>query len=507
MSKKIISIVDLKKNIQKLKDKSKKIALCHGVFDLLHIGHIKYFEEAKSNADRLVVSVTSDEYVNKGPNRPAFNTQQRLEAIEALEVVDYVVLSPFPSAINIIKEVKPNIYCKGPDYKDNKRDITGQIKNEVKAVKLLGGKTIFTSDITFSSSKLINDLEEGHFSNRKSTLNTVKKSFSFDQIKNLIEDFKEIKVLVIGETIIDQYIFCEALGKSGKEPVLVLKDIKTEKYLGGAGAISRHISSFCKKITLLSMLGEKKDYLKEIKKNLPKNIDFKFIKKTNSPTIVKKRYLDSLSFNKIIGVDSLNDDFLNKKDEQLFNKLLKTNIPKHDLVVISDYGHGLISEKSAKLICKLSKFVALNAQINAANIGYHSMSKYKNIDCLIVNEKELRHEMRDKKSHVEPLIKKFSMKQNIKNVIVTQGVTGSLLYNKKKKQFNHCEAFAKTAVDKVGAGDTMLSLIALCLKCNLDKNLSMFISSLGAAQSVKNIGNKLALNKIKVLKAISHLLK
>ena len=496
MPKKIISIEDLKKNIKKLKSKNKKIILCHGVFDLLHIGHIKYFKEAKSNGDKLIVSVTSDEHVNKGPNRPAFNSQQRLESIEALDVVDYVVLSSFPSAINIIKEVKPDIYCKGPDYKNSKGDITGEIKNEIRTVKLLGGKTIFTSDITFSSSKLINNLEEGHLSNRKSALNTVKKNFSFNEIKGLIEKFKKIKVLVIGETIIDQYIFCEALGKSGKEPVLVLKDIKTEKYLGGAGAISRHISSFCKKITLLSMLGEKQEHLKEIKKNLPKNIDFKFIKKTNSPTIIKKRYLDSLSFNKIIGVDSLNDDFLNEKDERLFNKFLKTNIPKNDLVVISDYGHGLISDKSAKLICKLSKFVALNAQINAANIGYHSMGKYKNIDCLIVNEKELRHEMRDKKSHVEPLIKKFSLKQNISNVIVTQGVTGSLLYNKKKNQFNHCEAFAKTAVDKVGAGDTMLSLIALCLKCNLNKNLSMFISSLGAAQSVKSIGNKLALNKV-----------
>ena len=453
------------------------------------------------------MSITSDEHVNKGPNRPAFNSEQRLQAIEALDAVDYVVLSPYSTAVNIIKEIKPNLYCKGPDYKNSNQDVTGEIKNEIKTVKLLGGKTIFTSDVTFSSSKLINNLEDSKLSNRKSALYSVKKNFPFNHIRQLIDKFKNIKVLVIGEVILDEYIFCEALGKSGKEPVLVLKDIKTEKYLGGAGAITRHLSSFCKKITLLSMLGEKNEYLKEIKKALPKNIDFKFINKKNSPTIVKKRYLDSLSFNKIIGVDSLNDDFLVKKDEKLFHKFLETNIPKHDLVVISDYGHGLISEKSAKLICKLSKFLALNAQVNAANIGYHSMSKYKNVDCLIVNEKELRHEMRDKKGNVEPLIKKFSIKQNIRNMIVTQGVTGSLLYHKKKNQFNHCEAFAKNVVDKVGAGDTMLSLIALCLKNNLDKKLSMVISSLGAAQSVKNIGNKLALNKIKILKSLEHTLK
>tara|TARA_B110000971_G_scaffold216158_1_gene250737 strand:- start:1909 stop:3432 length:1524 start_codon:yes stop_codon:yes gene_type:complete len=507
MSKKIIELEDLKKIIKKLKNNKKKIVLCHGVFDLLHVGHIKYFEEAKLNGDKLIVSVTSDEYVNKGPNRPAFNSHQRLEAIQALEVVDYVVLSKFSTAINIIKEIKPDVYCKGPDYKDSKKDITGEIKNEIKNVKLIGGKTIFTSGATFSSSKLINQLENQYSSNRKSALSLVKKNFSFDQIKNFVDDFKKIKVLVIGEIIIDQYIFCEALGKSGKEPVIVMKDIKTEQYLGGAGAISRHLSSFCKKISLLSMIGEKKEYLKDIKKDLPSNVSFNYITKNNSPTIFKKRYLDFLSLRKIIGVDSLNDDSLNEKDEKLFNKFLRTNIPKHDLVVVSDYGHGLISNKSAKLICKFSKYVALNAQINAANIGYHSMSKYQNIDCLIVNEKELRHEMRDKKNTIEPMIKKFSKKQNIKNIIVTQGVTGSLLYDKKKNQFTHCEAFAKTAIDKVGAGDTMLSLIALFLKLNINKNLSMFVSSLGAAESVKNIGNKVALSKTKVLKAISHLLK
>lgn len=506
MTNKILSVDELKKVVLKLKQKGKKIVLCHGVFDLLHIGHIDYFKEAKSKGDKLIVSVTSDEFVNKGPNRPAFNSRERLEAISSLGVVDYVVLSSDPTAINTIKELKPSFYCKGPDYKKNNNDITGEIKNEIKAVKSIGGKVFFTSGKTFSSSKLLNNLDDPNSSSNISTLSSVKKKFSYNKIKNLIEDFSKIKVLVIGETIIDQYIFCEALGKSGKEPVLVLKDVKQEEYLGGAAAISRHLSSFCKKITLLSMVGEKKERLREINKGLPKNVEFKFIQKSNSPTIIKKRYLDSLTLNKIIGVDSINDDFLTDKDEKKFNNLLKLNLKKYDLVIVSDYGHGLISEKSAKLICKLSKFIALNAQINAANIGYHSMSKYKNIDCLIVNEKELRHESRDKKGSIEPLIRKFAKNQIINNVIVTQGVTGSLLYNRKKNQFTHCEAFAKNAIDKVGAGDTMLSLISLCIKSNLHKNLSLFISSLGAALSVKSIGNKFALSKIKVLKSISHLL-
>ena len=128
------------------------------------------------------------------------------------------------------------------------------------------------------------------------------------------------------------------------------------------------------------------------------------------------------SFHKILGVDSLNDVVLSKKNEKSFYKFLKKDLPKHDLVIVSDYGHGLISNKSANLICKLSKYLALNAQVNAANIGYHSMSKYKNLHCLIVNEKELRHEMRDKKNKIGYLIKKFSSNHTINNIVVTQGV-------------------------------------------------------------------------------------
>ena len=504
--RKIHSLDSLAKIVTKFRAKRKKIIHCHGVFDLLHIGHIKHFQEAKTYGDKLVVTITSDKFVNKGPGRPAFNQINRLEAVASLDVVDYVAIDHNPTAVNLIKEIKPNIYCKGPDYKINKNDITREIKNEIKAIKKVGGKIIYTQSIAFSSSKLINRFGNNYSNAKKSALNKVKKEYSLNKIKELINNFGKLRVLVIGEIIIDQYFFCDALGKSGKEPVLVLKELKNEKYLGGAGAICRHLSTFCKKITLLSMLGEKGEFINEIKQALPKNINFKYIKKKGSPTIVKKRFLDNVSFHKVLGVDNLNDDFLNKKDEKIFTKLLKNNLPKHDLVLISDYGHGFLSEKSANLICKLSKYLALNAQVNAANIGYHSMDKYKNIDCLIVNEKELRHEMRDKKNKIEILMKKYSTKQIIKNIIVTQGVTGSLLYNKKHNQFNHCEAFAKSAMDKVGAGDAMLSLISLCLKSKFNRDLAMFISSLGAAQSVQNIGNKEALNKAKIFKSISHLI-
>ncbi len=507
MKNKIFLLKDLSKIVHKEKKKSKVFVHCHGVFDLLHIGHIKHLEKAKEQGDKLIVTLTSDKYVNKGPGRPVFNENLRCDAIAALDVVDYVAINDSSTAVNPIKILKPNIYCKGTDYKNFKDDITGEIKNELKEIKKIKGRIFFTEEMTFSSSRLINRSTNFFSQKQKRIIRKINEKLNFKKIKNIINDFDRFKVLIIGETIIDQYNFCEALGKSGKEPILVLKETQKDQYLGGVLGIARNISEICKNITVISMLGEKKEYLKDINKNLPKNILKRFIFKKNSPTIVKKRYVDNISQSKVIGIYNINDEILSKKDESKFIKFLKSEIPKHDLVIVSDYGHGLISKKSANMICKNSKFLALNAQVNASNIGYHTIRNYNNFDTLIINEKEIRHEMRDKVNKLEFLMSNLSKEKKIENIIVTVGSRGSILYAKKQNKFFYADAFAHKIIDKVGAGDTMLSVIGLCLKSKIDYNLTLLISSLAAAQSVESIGNKNTIKKIKILKTLESILK
>ncbi len=144
---------------------------------------------------------------------------------------------------------------------------------------------------------------------------------------------------------------------------------------------------------------------------------------------------------------------------------------------------------------------------SSANIGYHSMRNYKNVDCVIVNEREIQHEMRDKNNKIEFLMKKLSSQQKIKNVVVTRGKEGALIYNRKDNKFNSSAAFADAAVDKIGAGDAMLSIISLCLKNKFPHELALLIGSLAAAQSTESIGNKNSVSKIKILKTLEHLLK
>ena len=164
--------------------------------------------------------------------------------------------------------MKPNIYFKGPDYKNNKKDLTKNIYKEINVVKKNGGKIIYSNDQTFSSSSLINKTNAVFNEKQQKFLNLISKRYSFEYICETIKKFEKLRPLIIGETIIDQYNFCQVLGKSGKEPHLVIKDESKENYLGGGGAIANHLSVFCNNVNFVSSIGDSDSYLGFIKKKL-----------------------------------------------------------------------------------------------------------------------------------------------------------------------------------------------------------------------------------------------
>ena len=170
---KIVNVKILKNKIKFFK--KKKIGLCHGVFDILHYGHIKHFEEAKKYCDILIVSLTTDKYVRKGNGRPYFNEKIRVNTLASLNVVDYVVISKFPTAVEIISAIKPNFYFKDKEYKIFKDDITGNIDKEVRVLKKHKGKIIFTNQKNFSSSNIINNNSDHFNETQRNFINNLKK--------------------------------------------------------------------------------------------------------------------------------------------------------------------------------------------------------------------------------------------------------------------------------------------------------------------------------------------
>ena len=500
---KIFEIKDLKKII---KNNKKKTVLCHGVFDVLHHGHIKYFEEAKKKGEILIVSITDDKFVNKGFGRPYFKFKIRAETIAALSVVDYVCKSPKESSVEVIQFLKPHIYCKGQDYKDKKKDLTKNIYLEKKEVEKYGGSLVTTETPMQSSSKIINSQYDLFNNDQKKDISSIKKNFAPQDIIESIKDLKSKKILVIGEVIIDEYAFCETLGKSGKEPFLVVSKKSTERFLGGAAAIAMNLSDFCNKIDLVSYVGSKKSEIEFIKKNLNKNIKPILISKNNSTTIIKRRYIESSERNKMLGVYSLNDSYLNKTEETKIINYLKNKLKLYDLVIVADYGHGLITKNIANLILKKSKYTSLNAQINSANTGHHSLNKYKSLDCVAINLNELKHETRTRGDNFYISGKQLMTRMSINNLIVTKGRAGAVFLSKEQKNFE-VASYAKEIVDKIGAGDCLFGFVSLFLSAKFDEHLSLFLASLAAGKNVETMGNRDYIKSIDLIKTINYCLK
>ena len=170
----------------------KKIVHCHGVFDLMHPGHVRHFQAAKALGDIFVVTITPDKYVNKGPGRPVFTEELRAESVAALECVDYVAINLWTKAVETIGVLRPHIYVKGIDYSGANKDETRGIYLEREAVEKFGGKIHFTDEITFSSSSLINEYFEVYPEPAKIFLKDFRKRHSADEVIGLIKSLKEI---------------------------------------------------------------------------------------------------------------------------------------------------------------------------------------------------------------------------------------------------------------------------------------------------------------------------
>ena len=496
-------------SLKKLKSvfKKKKIVLCHGVFDLLHIGHINYFHGAKRFGDILVVSVTHDNYVNKGPGRPAFKIQNRVKFLKEINCINYIYVSQSPTSEKIIKNLKPDYYCKGSDYSGS-QIIKKDFNLEIQALKSINGKFKIVNEDAYSSSTFINQNQLQNFNPEcKKFISLIRDKLNSKHVLENLNKMKNKRVLIIGETIIDNYITTEAIGKSGKEPVMVVKQKKEIKFLGGVGYIANLCSSFVKETKIISFLGEKNEEKNFILKNLDKKIKYNFLSKKQSPTIVKTRYLDDYRKSKLLGVYDLNDDTISKQEEKFFLNIIKDNIKKYDIIIVADYGHGIITKEIRKIITKNSKKLFLNTQINSFNRGVHTVYNYKKINSLIINDSELRYELKDKNSNVLDLAKNLKKKILVDNLIITKGKWGSILINCKNWSSILCPAFSDNNIDTVGAGDTFFALSSLSIGSKLDSSLGLLISSLAASYSTNQIGNLSTFNYKILKKQLNHILK
>ena len=279
-----------------LRPKKKIVGMIHGVFDIIHYGHILYFKEAKSKVDHLIVSVTSDKFVNKGPGKPFFKIDKRIEVLKSIKYVDEVIVSNYKTAVSNLKAIKPDYYIKGKDYKDLKKDVSGQILIEKKTVEKYGGKIIFTKSELHSSSSIANSIFDYINKDVRKTLKNIDKKKFEQKFYNFTQKKLNEKILIIGDSIIDILRFVEISGKSNKSNVISSKFVKEEKNSGGILLVANFLNLFFKNVSIL-YCGNPKDLIR-IKKQLDKNIKIEYVK-TENKLIKKIRYTETYSNQKV----------------------------------------------------------------------------------------------------------------------------------------------------------------------------------------------------------------
>lgn len=503
---KIRSLEHLASILNKLREKGTKIVLCHGVFDLVHPGHIRHLAAARNEGDILVVTITPDRFVNKGPGRPVFNEMLRAESLASLQTVDYVAVNQWPTAVDTIRLLKPDVYVKGSDYRNPGDDLTGKITDEEAAVVSGGGRIHFTDDITFSSSKLLNNFLSVYPPETDEYLREFRQNYSAEQIIGMLETLKDMTVMVVGEIILDEYVYGDTLGKSAKEPILALKYLSKEINAGGTAAIANHVSEFCKEVRLVTYLGANNSCEDFVRNSLKDNVKPLFISKPDSPTIVKRRFVEKYLVTKLLEVYEMNDSLLSGESESRFLSILHSNLPDCDAVIVADYGHGLIGRPAIESLCDKSRFLALNTQINAANHGFHTISRYPRANYVCVHEGEIRLDQRRRSGDLKPLVKSVSAKMGNPSVMITRGKAGNMIF-RPTEGFYESPALAFDVVDRVGAGDSVLAVSSLCEAKRFPGELTGFVSNLVGAQSCRIVGNRSSIEKIQTYKAIESLMK
>ena len=503
---KIQPLPELASALAGLRGQGRKVVHCHGVFDLLHVGHLRYFQEARAMGDVLVVTLTTDKFVNKGPHRPAFTEQLRAEVLAALECVDFVAINPHPTAVEAIKLIRPDVYVKGPDYADKSKDVTGKILEEEAAVTEAGGRIAFTNGEIFSSTSLINQ----HMSTLPPEVQAYLTDFSrrhpATELTGYLEKARGLKVLLIGEPIIDEYVYCEAIGKSSKEPTMVVKRLSDEKFAGGILAAANHVSSFCDEVACITQLGTENSHEAFIESKLRPNIKRIFLHRKNSPTIVKRRLVENYFFLKLMEVYEINDAPLAREEDETVCQALMEHVPKYDVVIVIDFGHSMLSERARRIIRERAKFLAVNAQCNAGNLGHHALSKYQGVDYMTATETEVRIESRDRHGDVKALTQEVYEKLGCKRLIVTRGKNGCLCCDPQAGLI-HIPAVAGKVVDRIGAGDAFLSVSALFAAQQAPMDVVGFAGNAAGALAVATVANRDPIDRIAYVKQIESLLK
>lgn len=467
--------------------RTQKVILCHGVFDIVHPGHVRHLAYAKSKADILVASITTDKYIDKGIYRPHVPEELRALNLAAFEMVDYVIIDEEAKPLKNLQHIQPDYFAKGFEYTTT--GLPPSTQEEADIVNGYGGEMIFTpGDVLYSSSKFIN-LARPKIQIEKLLSLMNMEGITFSDLRDALKTLKSIRIHVVGDTIVDTYTRTNLIGGQTKTPTFSVHFQDREDYIGGAGIVAQHLRAAGAEVTFSTVLGD--DPLKDFVingLNASGISSFPIIDPTR-PTINKNVIIaDNYRLLKIDTLD--NRTISGHMLDQVIDTIKSTPA---DAVVFSDFRHGIFNRSTVnKLIDAIPRSAYRVADSQVAT-RWGNIIDFQKFDLITPNEREARFALADQDSTVGMLAGMLMEKTQCAVLILKLGERGIFTNisrsSKCVNSYFSLDSFVSNVVDAVGSGDALLAYATMAMMSSGSAVIASILGSMAAACECELNGN------------------
>jgi len=460
-----------------------KTVFVSGVFNVVHPGHIRLFHFARELGDRLVVGIENDSIAGR---RAFVHEDLRFEGVRSNSLVDEAILLSC-SPEDFVSSTKPSIVVKGREHEN-------RLNPEQQVVDSYGGRLIFSAgDMSFSSRDLIDQeastLGSGilqipsDFSRRRSTTNSL--------FREHVDNFRNVRALVVGDLIVDEYVTTEALGMSGEEPVLVVQPVDSATFVGGAGIVAAHLASLGASVDFISVVGT--DQTAEFaRRSLERHgVRAHLIEDQSRPTTQKTRF--RCEGKSLLRVSKLSREPVSRDIAGKIRQLVR-EIDSADLILFSDFNYGVLSNVVIDgLFDELRHVGAVLGADSQSSSQIGDVSRFKGMDFICPTEREARIATRNSADGLVQLAEAVRAQADASNVILTLGADGLLIHARPNAELDwetdQMPALNQNPVDVAGAGDSLFATVGLCMAVGADIFAAAALGSVASAIQVDRIGN------------------
>jgi rfaE bifunctional protein kinase chain/domain len=458
---------------------NKTIAFISGNFNVVHPGHLRLLKFATEQADVVVVGVNADDV--PGVTLPL---DVRVENVRSISMVNHVVGLDVPAA-TFIEELKPNVVVKGKEFET-------RANPEQAAVESYGGRLIFSSgELRFASTSLLErEYSVDLVAVRKPVDFLERHGFSFADLKSTLAKMAGMRVLVIGDLIIDDYVTCDAVGMSQEDPTIVVTPILTRTFVGGAGGVAAHARGLGAEVSYCTIVGEDEGAKYALDSLEAQGVRCNFFADSTRPTTRKQRFR---ALNKtLLRVNHLRHHPASPDVQRQMLAAVEAALPKCDLILFSCFNYGCLPQDLVDTITAKARAagVMLAADSQASSqIG--DVSRYKNMSLLSPTEREARLALNDFQSGLAAVGENLITKARAENVLITLGAEGMLINNWRDgtMRTDRLPAFNPSPKDVSGAGDSVFMSCSMALRVGADIWQSAYLGGLAAALQVSRLGN------------------